>query len=211
MIKTQWMLVRHGPVINPDNLIYGNSDREIETKPAHLYMPLAKTLPTSAIYLTSTQGRTVKTLQRVVEVGDLPMPAFEQIKDFDEQSFGDWEGQTWEDLSKNGRSHTFWLAPAAQRPPNGESFEDVMMRVTKGLRRQTTRFSGQKIVLFTHGGTIRAALALALGLDGETALRFSIDNCSTTQISHLALRDGSETWHVAHVNSSPTRLKGFLK
>ena len=27
MIKTQWTLVRHGPVINPGNLIYGAADR----------------------------------------------------------------------------------------------------------------------------------------------------------------------------------------
>ena len=86
-----------------------------------------------------------------------------------------------------------------------------MARVAQGLTQQTARYSGQKIVLFAHGGTIRAALALALGLDGETALRFSIDNCSITQISHLALGDGTQTWHVAHVNTSPTRPKGFLK
>ena len=59
--------------------------------------------------------------ERVAEVGGFAMPAFEQIAAFDEQSFGDWEGETWDELYENGRSHTFWLAPAAQRPPNGRA------------------------------------------------------------------------------------------
>ena len=120
LVKTQWTLVRHGPVINPGNLIYGKADRDIETEPASLYAPLAKALPKSATYLTSTRERTVKTLARVAEVGAFSVPAYEQISAFDEQSFGDWEGQTWDDLFNEGRSHTFWLAPAAQRPPKGK-------------------------------------------------------------------------------------------
>ena len=36
-----------------------------------------------------------------------------------------------------------------------------MARVAAGPETQTARYSGQKIVLFAHGGTIRAALALA--------------------------------------------------
>ena len=211
MIKTTWLLVRHGPVINPGNLIYGNADRDIDVSSQSLYAPLAKALPKSAVYLTSTKGRTHKTLQRVAEVGGFDTPAFEQVAEFDEQSFGDWEGQSWDDLFADGRSHAFWLAPAAKRPPNGESFEDLMARVAKGLERLSAVHAGKKIALVAHGGTIRAALALALGLDGETALRFSIDNCSLTHLAHLRLADGSTTWHVSHVNVSPFRPKGFIK
>ncbi len=209
LVKTSWWLVRHGPVINPGNLIYGNSDRAIQTDNAGLYAPLAEALPKDAAYLTSTRGRTVATLEEVAKVGGFPTPAYEQIAHFDEQSFGAWEGQTWDALFQSGRTHTFWLAPAAERPPGGESFEDVMARVSLGLKEQTQAHQGKTIVLFAHGGTIRAALAHALGLDGETALQFSIDNCSLTRLTHLALPDGGESWHVAHVNISPTRPTGF--
>lgn len=209
LIKTSWWLVRHGPVINPGNLIYGNADRDIQTDNPALYAPLAKALPKDAIYLTSTRGRTVATLKEVAKVGDFEAPSFTQIKAFDEQSFGDWKGLTWDELFKDGRTHTFWLAPAHERPPGGESFEDVMARVAEGLIEQSAAHSGKDVVLFAHGGTIRAALAHALKLDGETALQFSIDNCSLTRLTHLRLPDGSVSWHVAHVNISPTRPGGF--
>ena len=201
--------MRHGPVINPGNLIYGKADREIETQNPRLYAPLSEALPRDGVYLTSTRGRTVKTLRAVAAVGGFPVPNFDQVAEFDEQSFGDWEGMTWDELFRAGRSHTFWLAPAHERPPSGESFEDLMARVAQGLRQQTAKYAGQNLVLFTHGGTIRAALAHALGLGGEAALQFSIDNCSLTRLTHLRLPDGGESWHVAHVNLSPTRPTGF--
>ena len=209
LTKTAWWLVRHGPVINPGNLIYGKADREIQTDNPGLYIPLAAALPHEAVYLTSSRGRTVKTLEAVAQAGGFPTPAFTQDSAFDEQNFGEWEGLTWDELYANGRSHTFWLAPAHERPPGGESFEDVMARVAGGLKAQTAEHAGQNIVLFAHGGTIRAALAHALGLDGETALQFSIDNCSLTRLTHLTLPEGGESWHVAHVNLAPTRPTGF--
>ena len=62
-----------------------------------------------------------------------------------------------------------------------------------------------------HGGTIRAALALALALDPEKALAWTIDNCSITRIDHIAgplsshdagqLEDG--VWRVVRVNQPP--------
>jgi len=209
LVKTSWWLVRHGPVINPKNLIYGVADPDIDTSDEGLYLPLAIALPKDAIYFTSTRERTQKTLKHVARVGGFEAPPSEQISGFDEQSFGDWEGLTWDHLFRDGRSHTFWLAPAKERVPGGESFEDLTQRVSESLTELSRKYSGKKIVLFAHGGTIRAALACALGLDGEAALRFSIDNCGITQITHLRLPDSSETWHIKHVNISPSRPHGF--
>ena len=206
-VKTAWWLVRHGPVINPDNLIYGRSDRAISTKSMRIYASLAEMLPRSAIYLTSKLGRTVATLKEVARIGGFPPPPFEQIANFDEQSFGDWEGQSWDALFKEGRSRTFWRTPAGERPPGGESFEDVMERVAVSLWEQTLKYRGQSLVLFAHGGTIRAALAEALGLDGAKALRFSIDNCSITRLNHFTPPHGLERWQVVQVNISPSGSK----
>ena len=54
-----------------------------------------------------------------------------------------------------------------------------------------------------HGGSIRAALALALGLDAERALGFSIDNLSITRIDHVDGPAKGEAWRVAAVNLPP--------
>ena len=53
-----------------------------------------------------------------------------------------------------------------------------------------------------HGGTIRAALAVALALDPESALAFNTDNLALTRIDHLALEEG-EAWRVVGVNLPP--------
>ncbi len=209
-VKTVWWLVRHGPVINPANLIYGATDPDINTQDRSIYEPLAKVLPRDGIYLTSRRGRTVKTLQTLAAIGGFAMPAYEPLSDFDEQSFGDWEGQTWDALFQTGTSHRFWRAPAKTRPPGGESFEDVMRRVTDGLRLQTVRHAGKTLVLITHGGTIRAALAHALGLDGESALRFSIDPCALTRLTHWRLNEDEETWQIDQVNLGPQWMSGGL-
>ena len=202
-IRTFWWLVRHGPVVNPRNLVYGKTDWSIETENSGLYKPLAKILPREATYLTSTRGRTVKTLAHVAKVGNFALPDFTQVPEFDEQSFGSWEGQTWDELFRKGCSHAFWLAPAHECPPGGESFDQVIVRVARGLEQQSILHEGKTLVLFAHGGTIRAALSHALGLDGETALRFSIDHCSITRLTRWRLSNGILTWQVVHVNLSP--------
>ena len=52
----------------------------------------------------------------------------------------------------------------------------------------------------THGGVIRAALALALDLSAETALRFSIDNLSITRVDHIDTGVGTPLWRVIAIN-----------
>ena len=54
----------------------------------------------------------------------------------------------------------------------------------------------------THGGTIRAALGVALALAPQAALAFSTDNCSLTRIvqfsiGHRLLRSFNDTAHLA--------------
>jgi broad specificity phosphatase PhoE len=67
-------------------------------------------------------------------------------------------------------------------------------------------------VAVAHGGTIRAALALALGLDAERSLSFVIDNCSLTRIDHIGASASSEdiaspaSWRVVTVNHPPVIL-----
>jgi alpha-ribazole phosphatase len=51
------------------------------------------------------------------------------------------------------------------------------------------------VVLVVHAGTVRAALAIALDLAPEPALRFVIDPLSLTRIDRIA-----DSWRVVGVN-----------
>ena len=122
--------------------------------------------------------------------------------DLDEQDFGAWQGLTWNEVAteRGGLAHKYWVAPAHVTPPEGESFVDVIERVTAAVTRRTTQHAGSDVVAVAHGGSIRAALALALGLDPERALAFSIDNLSITRIDHVEGPARGGAWRVAAVN-----------
>jgi broad specificity phosphatase PhoE len=62
---------------------------------------------------------------------------------------------------------------------------------------------GRDIIAVAHGGTIRAALALALGLDPEASLAFTIENCSITRIDRVDGPGMGHGWRVVTVNRPP--------
>jgi alpha-ribazole phosphatase len=82
-------------------------------------------------------------------------------------------------------------AGATGRPPGGESFAEQITRVAAAI----DDLPGGNVVLVVHAGTIRAALALALELAPNTALRFVIDPLSVTRIDRLA-----GGWRIGAIN-----------
>lgn len=110
-----------------------------------------------------------------------------------EQDFGDWDGRALADIPDLGP-----LDPAAlarHRPPGGESFADLCDRVGPALDRLAT---GGRVTVIAHAGTVRAALALALGAV-PPALGFEVAPLSLTRLR--ALTGGG--WSVAMVNWGP--------
>jgi len=62
---------------------------------------------------------------------------------------------------------------------------------------------GRDIIAVAHGGTIRAALGLALGLEPEACLAFTMENCSITRIDHIDGPGMGHGWRVITVNRPP--------
>lgn len=107
-----------------------------------------------------------------------------------EQDFGAWEGVSFADMPDLGP-----MAPrdlAAHRPPGGESFADLCARVAPALR-EIVMHQGRSAII-AHAGTVRAALAMALG-DVPAALAFSVDPLSVTRLMLCG-----ESWAIGHVN-----------
>lgn len=94
-----------------------------------------------------------------------------------EQDFGTWEGLPFTDIPDHGPLPPEQLALLA--PPEGESFADLCARVAPALE-QIAKLPGRSAIV-AHAGTIRAALAMALGTIGP-ALAFSIDPLSITRL-----------------------------
>lgn len=202
MTPTRWWLVRHAPVINPAKVIYGQHDIDCDVGDPVVFPAVAATLPEGALWLQSPLGRTRKTAAAIRAAGrdgDEPLDEPRLM----EQCFGDWQGQVREHiLARQPEAYRrFWLAPAEERAPNGESFVDVIDRVRAALDDWSARAEGRDIVAVMHGGSIRAALAVALDVSPSRALAFHTETVSVTRIDRYA--DGA--WGVGFVNATPGR------
>jgi len=202
-IVTRWWWVRHAPVPNPEGHCYGQTDKDCDVSDVESFRGLNAMLPGGALLVTSDLLRTTKTAAAIAAAGlDLPEPIVEPS--LREQSFGAWQGMTYPEIwDSRGSRHPYWLAPAFERPPEGESFADVLARLAPTVHRLTREHAGRDIVSVGHGGTVRAALAVALGLHAEAALTFTIENLSLTRIDHIAGADGAAHWRVVAVNQRP--------
>ncbi len=208
MAVSTWWWVRHAPVRENNGRIYGNSDPNCDTSDAASFGGLAKMLPENARLILSPLKRTHQTAAAIAAAG-LNMPEGVQEPDLIEQGFGDWQGLTYDELSVEGSGPPgFWLAPGYSRPPGGDSFADLIPRVASGIdahvqaRLNEGAPEREHVISVSHGGVIRAALAIALGLDAERALGFQIDNLSVTRIDRIESTRGI-SWRVVAVNRLP--------
>jgi broad specificity phosphatase PhoE len=208
-VTTRFWWVRHAPV-DHDGRIYGRKDMPCDCTDATVFAGLAKQLPREAVWVTSDLRRTHETARAIVAAGlpgpaQIPGPETTTIADLAEQSFGDWQGMTYDELRqlRGGAFHRFWHAPAHEQAPGGESFVDVMNRVAKAVHSLIEPHRGRDIIAVAHGGTIRAALGLALGLDPEACLAFTMENCSVTRIDFIEGPGMGHGWRVITVNRPP--------
>ena len=199
---TRWWWIRHAPVTSDGGRIYGQSDIDCDVSDRAAFAALAASLPRHAVWVVSNLKRTQMTARAIREAGlAAPEPIVEP--DLAEQHFGAWQGRIRAEIYAERHDwRGFWLAPARTTPPGGESFVDLMRRTEGAILRLNERHRGRDIVAIAHGGTIRAALALALRLDPEMALAFASDNLALTRLDHIAGHDG-EAWRVGGVNLPP--------
>jgi alpha-ribazole phosphatase len=202
-VETRWWWIRHAPVVGPNDHIYGQRDLDADCSDRATFEALAARLPEDAFLVTSDLQRTMQTAAAIVEAG-LRLPEGIRESALREQHLGAWQGMRRDEFAaqRNG-VRVSWLAPAFERAPDGESFADVVARVAPAVTRLTAEHRGKNIVCVAHGGTIRAALAMALEVDPDTALGFSIANCSVTRLDHVELDGHGDMWRVVMVNQQP--------
>jgi alpha-ribazole phosphatase len=178
-------LIRHAPVAGTKGIIHG-VDAPADIGDQAALATLRMKLPETAACFASPS---VRTLETAAALGLRPSA---ELK-FSEQDFGQWTGRRHDDLAREFGSayHDFWKMPASSKPPGGESFAGQIGRVREGF----ANLPAGDVILVVHSGTVRAALAIALDLSPEAALRFAIDPLSLTRIDKVA--DG---WRVVGVN-----------
>jgi broad specificity phosphatase PhoE len=182
-------LIRHA-LVAPEALtfLYGTQDVAVcavtMAADTHRYAALAARLPRQARLVVTPLSRTQLTAEAIFAAG-YPEREWEVDAAFIEQDFGDWQGQPMQQLNDRPalNRHPFWPIAAAETPPGGESFAEMMARVGAGMERLAAD-GDEDVVVISHGGAIRAAVAHALGLSPHQALSMSIENISLTRLEH---------------------------
>ncbi len=201
---TRFWLIRHALVDeNARAILYGVMDVPLcETtllEQAPMYRALAQRLPRPAVWKVTPLSRTRRTAEAIFAAGyPHTQPAVEP--GLIEQSLGEWQGLPHADLPARLTlpKHAFWPLAGDERPPGGETMADVIERVGRVLERLALEHSGEDVVIVSHGGAIRAAVAHCLRIRADNALHLSIQNLSLTRLEREP-----EGWRVGCVNELP--------
>jgi len=202
VVTTRWWWVRHAPVRNDGGNIYGQKDIACDTSDRVVFEAVAKILPRNAVWVASSLVRTHQTAEAIWATG-FPKPEnMAKEADFAEQNLGRWQGMNRAAFLASRPVGSRWFADIGEPAPDGESFMDLYNRVCRAIERITIEAAGRDVVAVGHGGTIKAAVGLALGGQPEKGLAFDIDNCSVTRLDHFAAT-GHESWRLPMVNQQP--------
>ncbi len=183
-ITSIWF-VRHAPVDLA--CLYGQMDVTANLTDDKKFSWLSEQLPEQAIWISSDLGRCTQTAGRVASMGRNGSQLSDTYKALREQYFGLWQGLEYHQMQVHSPElyDRFWEDFAYNRPPEGESFSDVVERVKNCLQEIIPYHAGRQVVCYCHSGTIRSALALINGMGPTAAMNFTIDPLSITKIDYF--------------------------
>ena len=198
---TRFWMIRHAIVAENERArLYGVLDVQLcpdsLVRDVPVHRALATFLPQPADWIVTPLSRTRRTAEAIFAGGyEAQELAVEPA--LIEQDLGDYQGLEHKALPPllATPAHPFWPLSGDERPPNGESFDDMIGRVSEAMDRLATEHDGRDVVIVSHGGTIRAAVAHALGVSARNALHLSVHNLSLTRLNREPAG-----WRVVSVN-----------
>jgi alpha-ribazole phosphatase len=192
--RTDWIWIRHAPVQGQEARYFGRLD--VSAEPVHpgIAAGLARRLPPVAVWVASPLVRARMTALALRDGVD-PIA----IPDFSEQDYGLWQGRSHNDVYNANRTLD-WANPADIRPPEGESFADVCVRVAAAIDRLSAHYAGHSIVAMGHQTTVRAAVAHAMDLTPAASMRIDVAPLSMTRLTVRQV-NGAAQWSVGLVNA----------
>lgn len=198
--KTKWWWLRHAPT-GLSGRIVGQTDVDAVIPDADSLDLIAGTLPAGATWLISSLRRCGQTAEAILARPGISALSQHTEHGIREQNFGRWENLSYDDPEVR-HAKVFWDDPAHQAPPEGESFADLTKRVHRTIQQQLSLENApENIIVIAHAGVIRAAIALALDLSPEQALRLQVDPLSLTRLNWFDTPENLQGfWSVECVN-----------
>lgn len=151
--------------------------------------------------MSSPLARAVRTAELV---SGLPEEGIEPVPGLREINLGDWDGKSFEEIK--ARYPGDWQRRgedlAGYRPPGGESFQDLSMRVLPVFRRILEDARARTILVVAHAGVNRVLLCSLLSVPLNNLFRIPQDYGALNRIERLPAGNA-----VRQVNALPENWK----
>jgi isoleucyl-tRNA synthetase len=165
--KGQIYLVRHGETaVNKEHKMQGSMDEPLNDHGQEQLEKLRKTtkgLPVDVI-VSSSYIRAKQSADILNNDFELEIDVWEDLR---EQSFGDWEGMEFEEVSKQLEKGKKPYYACRINPPNGEKLDDFEKRVLIALDEIKAKYAGKNVMIVAHGGVYHVMKKNDLGVAWE--------------------------------------------
>ncbi len=165
------LLARHGETDwNRENRFQGHADPPLNETGRAQAAELAAALvnePLAAVY-SSPLRRAFETAQIVAAPHGLEPVSVDALREVD---VGSWQGLTRAEIEERfPEQFARWL-DYEQGWEDGESYDEMGQRVLAALLELAATHEGERILAVSHGGPVRAAYAVADGIEHSEARR----------------------------------------
>lgn len=181
------LLVRHAaPAADARGRCYGMLDfglsREGERQAAELVRSLNDVHVAAVV--SSPARRAVDTARPLAEARGVDVEIRDDLRELD---FGELEGRTYDEIAASDPElYARWMSePTSVRFPGGESYDDLRLRVEAAVDGLRETFPTETVAVVTHGGVVRAVVALILDLLPERVFRLGVDHASLTVVEWI--------------------------
>ena len=193
-------LLRHGEVVRAEtHRFIGHLDLPLSERGERQSRVQAARLAGAglAAVFTSDLERARRTAQIIAAPHGLTPTAIPALR---EMAMGRWDGRTAEEIRRDEpAAFADWMARVGEFPfPEGESVPDLRARAWPAFEAISGAHVGKSVAIVAHGGTNRALLCTALGLELRRILAFGQDYGALSVLARAA--DG---WRLVRLNDPP--------
>ena len=198
---TTFLLIRHGTHSMGPNAIPGRSAQAVlapegQAQAAGLADRL-RHLPIAAIHCSPVL-RARQTAEPLSAALNLPVHVNDALAEIE---YGDWTGQSLDDLRPLERWKHWNAFRSGTRVPGGESMPEVQTRAVGEMLRLAAEHPAACLALVSHGDVIKAAVAYFLGVPLDLFQRIEI---GTGSVSVVRVDDwGPTVWCVNNPGTVP--------
>lgn len=199
----QVLLLRHGQTaLTAQRRYAGVTDAPLDDTGRAQAAAAAKRLSSADLdaIVSSPLARARQTAETVAGLCGLPVVLDEGFRETD---FGLWEALTFAEVQQRWPAEmAAWLADPLVTPPGAESFADGAARAQAALDRVLSAYPGQRVLVVSHVGPIKALIRAVLEAPPSAVFRMHLNTAALCAIDYYpdgpaVLRSYNDTSHLS--------------